>query len=74
MGFDDFSFLVMFLIVEFLKFRFCLDVRFLNLWMRDVFFLLDRLVDVLRYVYKSSFVTKCDDKFGYVYVMVTEGF
>lgn len=40
--------------------------------MRDAPFVLDRLADVPRYVYKSSFITKCNDKSGYDHVMVTE--
>ena len=73
MGSDDPPLLVMPLTVEPSKPRLCLDARFLNLWMRDAPFSLDRLADVPRYVYKSSFVTKCDDKSGYDHVMVTEG-
>lgn len=62
----DFSFyLVFLLIVELIKFRFCLDVWFLNLWMIDVFFLFDIFVDVFRYVYYGLNMIKCDDKFGY---------
>lgn len=48
---DDYWFNLVFLvIVELIKFRFCLDVGFLNLWMIDVFFLFDRFV-VFWYVY-----------------------
>ena len=36
-------------------------------------FSLGRLADVSRYVYKSSFIPKCDDKSGYDHVMVTDG-
>lgn len=42
-GVDDFFYFVFLLVVEFFKFRFCLDVLFLNLWMRDVFFFFDKL-------------------------------
>ena len=34
-------------------------------------FTLDRLADVPRYVYPSSFLTKCDDKSGYDHVLLT---
>lgn len=71
-GPDDPPHLVMPLTVEPSKPRLCLDARFLNLWMRDAPFVLDRLADVPRYVYKSSFITKCNDKSGYDHVMVTE--
>ena len=59
------------LTVEPTKPRLCLDARFLNLWMKDVPFSLDRLTDVPRYVYKGSFMTKCDDKSGYDHVLLT---
>lgn len=72
-GSDEPPHLVMPLTVEPSKPRLCLDARFLNLWMRDVPFSLDRLADVPRYVYKSSFMTKCDDKSGYDHVMLTKG-
>ena len=54
------------LTVEPTKPRLCIDARFLNLWMKDSPFALDRLSDVPRFVYKGSFMTKCDDKSGYV--------
>ena len=40
-----------------------MDARFLNLWMRDAPFSLDKL---------SSFMTKCDDKFGYERGLLSE--
>lgn len=60
--------LVLPLTVEPTKPRLCLDARFLNLWMKDMPFSLDRLADVPRYVYKGSYMTKCDDKSGYDHV------
>ena len=63
--------LILPLTVEPTKPRVCLDARFLNLWMKDVPFSLDRLTDVPRYVYKGSFMTKCDDKSGYDHVLLT---
>ena len=63
--------LVLPLTVEPTKPRLCLDARFLNLWMRDMPFSLDRLVDVPRYVYEGSYMTKCDDKSGYDHVSLS---
>ena len=54
------------LTVEPTKPRLCIEARFVNLWMKDSPFALDRLSDVPRFVYKGSFMTKCDDKSGYV--------
>jgi len=59
--------------VEPLKPRLCQDARFLNNWMRDQPFSLDKLVDVTRYAYKVTFLTKCDDKSGYDHTLLTEG-
>ena len=59
------------LTVEPTKLRLCVDASFLNLWMRDVPFTLERLADVPHYVYPSSFLTKCDDKSGYDHVLLT---
>ena len=55
--------LVLPLTVEPSKPRLCLDARFLNLWMRDAPFSLDKLSDVyfVCFVYPNSFMTKCDD-------------
>lgn len=39
--------------------------------MTDAPFSLDRLADVPRYVYKGSYMNKCDDKSGYDYVSVS---
>lgn len=59
--------------VEPSKPRLCQDARFLNNWMSDQPFSLDTLVDVTRYVYKGSFLTKCDDKSGYDHILLTGG-
>jgi len=40
--------------------------------MKDSPFSLNRLTDVRSYVYKNSFMTKCDDKSGYDHVLLTE--
>ena len=58
------------LTVEPSKPRLCIDARFLNLWMKDCPFTLDKLSDVPRYVYKDSYMTKCDDKSGYDHVLL----
>ena len=41
--------------------------------MRDHPFSLDKLLDVTRYAYKGSFLTKCDNKSGYDHILLTEG-
>ena len=74
MGKNDPPHLVLPLTVESTKPRFCIDAKFLNLWTRDVPFTLDRLADVPRFVYPSSFLTKCDDKSRYDHVLLNCGF
>ena len=49
-----------------------MDARFLNLWMRDALFSLDKLSDVTRFVYPNSFMTRCDDTSGYDHVLSSE--
>ena len=71
-GVDDPPYLVLPLTVEPTKPRLSLDARFLNLWMKDMPFSLDKFTDVPRYVYKSSYMTKCDDKSGYDHVLLSE--
>ena len=71
-GVDDPPYLVLPLTVEPSKPRLCIDARFLNLWMRDMPFSLDKLADVPRFTYKGSFMTKCDDKSGYDHVLLSE--
>ena len=65
--------LVLPLTVEPSKPRLCVDARFLNLWMADTPFSLDKLAEVPRFVYLKSFMTKLDDKAGYDHVLLTEG-
>ena len=48
-------FIVLPLTVEPTKPRLCHDARYLNLWMRDMPFSLDRLVDLPRYVSKDTY-------------------
>ena len=61
-------FIVLPFTVEPSKTRLCQDARFLNNWMRDQPFSLDKLVDVSWYAYKASFLKKCDDKLGYDHI------
>ena len=63
--------LVMPLTVEASKPRLCNDDRFLNLWIKDTPFKLDRLVDLPRYVVPNSFQTVCDDKSGYDHIALS---
>lgn len=65
-------FLVLPLTVEPSKPRLCHDARFLNLWMLDKPFSLDRIVDAPRYVTKHSYQTVLDDKSGYDHVLLSE--
>ena len=64
--------LVMPLTVEPSKPRLCNDNRFLNLWMVDRPFKLDRLTDLPRYVFPNSFQCVTDDKSGYDHILLTE--
>ena len=68
---DEQPYLVLPLTVEPSKPRLCLDARFLNLWMKDCPFSLDKLVDVKCYIYKDSYFTKCA-KSGYDHVHLQE--
>ena len=71
LGVDSPPHLVLPLTVEPAKPRLCLDARFFNLWMRDMPFSLDKLVDVPRYVFKGSYMTNCDDKSGFDHVLLS---
>ena len=68
---DSPAYLVLKLTVEPTKPRLCLDARFLNLWMTNVPFSLDRLSDVPRCVNLGSYMTKCNDKYGYDHVSLS---
>ena len=70
-GVDSPPNLVLPLTVEPIKPRLILDARRLNLWMTDLPFSLDKLADVPRYVYRRSYMTKCDDKSGYDHVSLS---
>lgn len=58
--------------VEPLKPRMCIDMRYLNNWMKKTPFSLDSLTDIPRIASRGSFMTKLDDKSGYDHVLVTE--
>jgi hypothetical protein len=62
--------LVLPLTVEPTKPRLCHDARFLNLWIEDKPFTLDRLIDIPRYVSKNSYQTVLDDKSGYDHIFL----
>ena len=49
----------------------CIDAHFLNLRMKDLPFSLDKLIDVPRFVYKNSFMSKIDDKSRYDHILLT---
>jgi hypothetical protein len=63
--------LVLPLTMEPTKPRLCHDARFLNLWMQDRPFTLDKLIDLPRYVTKDSYQTVLDDKSGYDHLLMT---
>ena len=71
-GVVDPPFIVLPLTVEPTKPRLCHDVRYLNLWMRDMPFSLDRLIDLPRYVGKDTYQTVLDDKSGYDHILLSE--
>lgn len=62
--------LVLPLTVEPSKPRVCHNERFLNLWMCDLPFTLDYIVDLPRYVLPGHFQTVFDDKNGYQHVLL----
>ena len=66
--------LVLAITIEPSKLRLCIDARFLNLCrgMKDTPFSLDKLIDVPRFVYKNSFMSKIDDKSGYDHILLTK--
>ena len=63
--------LVLPLTIEPNKPRLCHDARFLNLWIVDHPFQLDRLSDLPRYVHRDSYQTILDDKSGYDHILLT---
>lgn len=62
-------YLVMPITVEPSEPRMCHDKRFLNLWIRDLPFLLDYITSLPRYVFKSHYQTTFDDKSGYDHIL-----
>ena len=59
------------LTVEPTKPRLCHDARFLNLWMRDMPFKLDTILDLPRYVGRDTYQTILDDKSGYNHLLLS---
>lgn len=68
----DPPYLVLPLTVEPTKPRLCHDARFLNLWMKDMPFKLDTLLNLPRYVGRNTYQTILDDKAGYDHLLLTE--
>jgi len=64
--------LILPLTVEPTKPRLCHDARFLNLWMKDVLFRLDSLMNLPRYVGRDTYQTILDDKSGYDRLFLTK--
>ena len=62
-------YLVMPITVEPSEPRMCHDERFLNLWIRDLPFLLDYITSLPCYVFKSHYQTTFDDKSGYDHIL-----
>ena len=66
--------LVLPLTVEPYKPRLCHDAQFfLNLWMKDMPFQLDTLLNLPRYVGRDTYQTILDDKSGYDRLLLTKG-
>ena len=59
------------LTVESKKPRLCIDLRYLNCWMRDIPFSLDSLSEIPRLTQSNSFMSKLDDKSGYDHVAMS---
>ena len=64
--------LVLPLTVEPTKPRLCHDARFLNLWMQDKPFTLDKLTNLPRYVSKDTYQTVLDVKPGYDHLLLSD--
>ena len=47
------------------------DARYLNIWMRDLPFKLDKLTDLPQYVSKDAFQTFTDDRCGFDGILLT---
>ena len=64
--------LVLPLTVEPSKPRLCHDARFLNLWMKDMPFQLDTLLNLPQYVGRDTYQTILDDKSGYDHFLLAK--
>ena len=58
--------------IEPTKPRMCINLMYLNCFMKDTPFTLDTLIDIPKSFEKETFLTKLDDKSGYDNVLVTE--
>ena len=58
--------------IEPTKPRLCIDMRYLNCFMKDTPFHLDTLIDVPRLISQHSLLTKLDDKSGYDHVLLNK--
>ena len=57
--------------IETLKPRLCINMMYVNCFMKDTPFCLDTLVDIPRVIEKNSYMSKLDDKSGYDNVLMT---
>ena len=64
--------LVLPLTMEPTKPRLCHDARFLNLWMQDKPFKLDRVIDLPRYVSRESYQSVLEDKSGFYHILLAD--
>ncbi|MES9879789.1 MAG: reverse transcriptase domain-containing protein, partial [Sedimenticola sp.] len=71
-GSMDPPYLVSPITIEPLKPRLCINLMYLNLFMKDTPFALDTLADVPKVVNSSAYMTKLDDKSGFDNVFMTE--
>lgn len=58
--------------IEPTKPRLCINLRYLNSWMKDTPFKLDTLVDIPKVVDRGAFLTSLDDKSSYDHVKITD--
>ena len=64
--------LIMPITIEKSKPSMCHDERFLNFWIRDLLFSLDKVSDLPRYVEENHYQTVMDEKSGYDHVLHTD--
>lgn len=69
---DISNYIISGLTVEPTKPRLCLNLMYLNCFMKDTPFSLDSLQDIPHLIKRNSFMSKLDDKSAYLNMMVTE--